>query len=1435
MNGTDLDHGASHRSRSGTDLDGPSGIGLDDPSGTDLVGPSGTDLVAEHKDHKKSNEMYYPRFTKAIIHHFMSKDPFILRRNKANWHYVRDDHMNSNAYKEYYVVATGAAPPKPKASVRKTRSSFDTTITPPTAAAAMTEAQQLNLVTKRSLQKTHISQASGSGADEGTSYIPGVPDVPTDESKEELSWNSTDDEGDDDEGKDGDGDEEDDGDDGEKRDGDADEDNDGEEGDDDDDQEVERDDKKDDEKDDEEEGGDDEQEYNEEEYDEETRDAESFDPIPKTLENSDDEGNGEEDLGLNQSSSVSSQFVTSMLNPTLDVENDEFFKTIDENMQKIIKEQVKEQIKTLYVVAADLFKMVLKKILIKKMEGNKSIQCSDEQRNLYKALVEAYESDKIILDTYGETVTLKRRRDGDADKDKEPSARPGASASKFATAEEPMQTTFQMEEPSHPEFDTGAEDQPIVQSSQHPEWFSQQQKPPTPDRDWNTTLPTTHESIQPCLKLQVYYFCNEDEGSRLRAYQFYGFAINRESARDVYSKRIIIVVTDLKIVEWHNYKHLDWITVQRDDEKLYKFKEDDFKRLRIQDIEDMSIVIQRHVEDLQLGVESYQKKLNLTKSDTDGMLTNVRTALDDRLKGIQMHHSQAGGKPEPEGSTQGYLLVSVKVLRYDKRSKSKYMGIVPTEMELILEHTQQELIQETTEQIIQIKQRMQATGDRQTSYADLKRKPMKFQVEDKVMLKISPWKGVVRFGKRGKLNPSFDAIIGMDWLRRHHAMIMCNEKLVRVPFGNETLVFRGAESYIGRESRLTVTPCSKVQEYWAKGYHVFLAQISATREDDKPEGKQVKDVPIVQYFPEVFPENLPGAFRQRGLNKLTVRNRYPLPRIDDLSDQLQGSSIYSKIDLRSGYHQFRVRVQDIPKTAFRTRYGHYETRKSMKADIATYVSKCLTCARVKAEHQRPSGLLVQPAIPEWKWDNITMNFITKLPKSSQGFDTIWEVVRRHEIPISIISDRDPRFASNFWRSLQNALGTRLDMSTAYHPESDGQSERTIQTLEDMLRACAIDFGKAQILGQELIQETTEKIVQIKQRKQAARDRQKSYADLKRKPMEFQVGDKVMLKVSPWKGVVHFGKRGKLNPMYVGPLKVLKEIRKVAYKLELPEELSRVHNTFHELNKLTVKNRYPLPRIDDLFDQHQGSSVYSKIDLRSGYHQLRVQEKGVPKTAFRTRYGHYEFQVMPFGLTNAPAVFMDLMNRVCKPYLDKFVIVFIDDILIYSKDKKEHIEHLKSYADLKRKPVEFKVRDMVMLKVSPWKGVVRFGKQGKLNPRYVEPFMVLVKVGKVAYRLELPQELSRVYHTFHVSNLKKCYADEPLVIPLEGIHVDDKLKFVEEPVEIMKREIERLKQSWIALVKVCWNSRRGPEFTWEREDSFKKKYPHLKIGVRHPLQ
>ncbi|GJS38438.1 putative reverse transcriptase domain-containing protein [Tanacetum coccineum] len=246
----------------------------------------------------------------------------------------------------------------------------------------------------------------------------------------------------------------------------------------------------------------------------------------------------------------------------------------------------------------------------------------------------------------------------------------------------------------------------------------------------------------------------------------------------------------------------------------------------------------------------------------------------------------------------------------------------------------------------------------------------------------------------------------------------------------------------------------------------------------------------------------------------------------------------------------------------------------------------------------------------------------------------------------------------FWQSMQEALGTHLDMSTAYHPQTDGQSERTIQTLEDMLRAvrCAsfealygrkcrspimwAEVGEGQLIGPELVQETTEKISQIKDRLKVARDRQKSYADKRRKPLEFSVGD------------------------------------------------------------------------------------------------------------------------------------------------------------------------------------------YVLLKVSPWKGVVRFGKKGKLAPRFVGPFEIIAKVGPIAYGLDLPEELDAVHDTFHVSNLKKCLADPTLQVPSDEIQVDAKLNLVEEPVEILEKEFKKLKRSRIAIVKFRWNSKRGPEFTWEREDQMKLKYPHL---------
>ncbi|KAD4585763.1 hypothetical protein E3N88_23364 [Mikania micrantha] len=387
----------------------------------------------------------------------------------------------------------------------------------------------------------------------------------------------------------------------------------------------------------------------------------------------------------------------------------------------------------------------------------------------------------------------------------------------------------------------------------------------------------------------------------------------------------------------------------------------------------------------------------------------------------------------------------------------------------------------------------------------------------------------------------------------------------------------------------------------------------------------------------------------------------------------------------------------------------------MKADIATYVGKCLTCAKVKVEYQKPSGLLTQPEIPIWKWEQISMDFITKLPRTPSGCDTIWvivdrltksahflaikendkmeklariyvkEVVSRHGVPISIISDRDARFTSNFWKSLQKSLGMRLDMSTAYHPQTDGQSERMIQTLEDMLRACVVDFGNSWETHLPLVE------------------------------FSYNNGCHTSIKAAPFEALYGRKCRSSICWAEVGDS-----------QLTGPE---LVHETTEKI--VQIRNRMAAAR-----------------------------------------------------------------------------------------------DHQKSYADKRRKPLEFQVGDKVLLKVSPCKGVIRFGKRGKLNPRYIGPFEILKRIGPVAYQLNLPAELDGVHNVFHVSNLKKCLSDETLVVPLDEIQVDEQLRFVEEPVEIMDREVKQLKQSKIPIVKVQWNSKRGPEFTGEREDQMMRKYPHL---------
>ncbi|GJW49265.1 putative reverse transcriptase domain-containing protein [Tanacetum coccineum] len=405
----------------------------------------------------------------------------------------------------------------------------------------------------------------------------------------------------------------------------------------------------------------------------------------------------------------------------------------------------------------------------------------------------------------------------------------------------------------------------------------------------------------------------------------------------------------------------------------------------------------------------------------------------------------------------------------------------------------------------------------------------------------------------------------MDWLSKYHVVIICDEKIVRIPLGDEILIVRGDKSNNKHGSRLDIIPCTKTQKYLLRGCHVFLAYVTAKKAEDKSENSSPWAAPVL------FVKKKDGSFwiciDYRELNKLTVKNRYPLPRIDDLFDQLQGSSVNSKIDIRSGYHQLRVHEEDISKTSFRTRYGQYEFQvmpfgltnaSAVFIDLMNWqILEAKTEARkpknieakdvgevgchalVKAEHQKPFGLLVQPEIPQWKWDNITMDFITKLPMTSSGYDTIWGVVDQLTKSTHFLPIRENDSMDKLARLYMKKLVTRHGIPT--------------------------EVRDAQLTGPEIIHETTEKIVQIKKRIQAARYRHKSYADVRRKPLEFQEGNRVMLKVPPWKGVIRFGKRGKLNPRYIWPFKVLDKVGTVAYRLELPQQQSRVHSTFHVSN------------------------------------------------------------------------------------------------------------------------------------------------------------------------------------------------------------------------------------------------------------------------------
>nr|GEZ89191.1 putative reverse transcriptase domain-containing protein [Tanacetum cinerariifolium] len=315
--------------------------------------------------------------------------------------------------------------------------------------------------------------------------------------------------------------------------------------------------------------------------------------------------------------------------------------------------------------------------------------------------------------------------------------------------------------------------------------------------------------------------------------------------------------------------------------------------------------------------------------------------------------------------------------------------------------------------------------------------------------------------------------------------------------------------------------------------------------------------------------------------------------------------------------------------------------------------------------------------------------------------------------------------------------------------------------------------------------------------------------------------------------------------------------------ELSDQLQEMRIDYWELNKLTVKNRYPLPRIDDLFDQLQGSSVYSKIDLRSGYHQMR---KLCEAPILALPEGNDDFVVYCDASHQGLGVVLMQRERslvmTIHPKLPSQILEAQNEALKEENIKAENLRGMDKEFEIRPNetrciknrswlPLFGNLRDLIMheshkskysiysgsekmyqdlkklywwlnmkIIITGYVGVIHFEKQGKLNPRCIGPFKILEWIGPGAYKLELPEELSNIHSTFHVSNLKKCLYDESLIIPMKELRLDDKLNFVEEPVEIMDRKVKQLKQIHIVIIKVRWNYKRGPKFTWEREDQIR---------------
>ncbi|GJU72124.1 putative reverse transcriptase domain-containing protein [Tanacetum coccineum] len=741
-------------------------------------------------------------------------------------------------------------------------------------------------------------------------------------------------------------------------------------------------------------------------------------------------------------------------------------------------------------------------------------------------------------------------------------------------------------------------------------------------------------------------------------------------------------------------------------------------------------------------------------------------------------------------------------------------------------------------------------------------------------------------------------------------------------------------------------------------FDVIIAQVTSKKTEDKSEEKRLEDVPIVREFLKVFPEDFPGlpparqvefqidlvpdaahvarapsspwgapvlfvkkkdgSFRMcidhRELNKLTMKNRYPLLRIDDLFDQLQGSRVYSKIDLRSGYHQLRVREEDVPKTAFRTRYGHYEfqSRKEHEGHLKLILrllkkeelyAKFLKCEFWLSKVQflghiiDSEGIHVDPA----KIESIKDWVLTKLTEKSVKFDwgekaeAAFQLLKQklYSALILALLEGSENFVV-YYDASHNGLGAVLmqkEKVIAYESRKLKVHEKNYTTYDLELGAVVFDLkmwrhflyellsdydceiryhpGKANVVADALSQKERSKPLRVRalvltvglnlpKQILSAQSEAKKEENFINEDMYGMINklephtdrtsclnNRNLKKLYWWPNMkaeiaTYVSKcltYAKVKVEYQKPSGLLIQPEIPQWKWEnitmdfvtkLPKTAS--NDTLEKLTRQYLKE--VVSRHGVLTDGQSERTIQTLedmlrayvLDFRKGWDRHLPLVKFSYNNSYHTSIKAAPFEALYGRKCRSPICWAEVRDS----HLTGLEIIHeTTEKIVQIKSRIQAARYRqKRYANVRRKPLEFQVGDKVMLKVSPWKGVIRFGKQGKLNPRYIRLFKIIAKVGTVSYQLELPKQLSRVHSTFHVSNLKKCMSDEPLAIPLDEIQVDDKLHFIEEPVEIMDREVKHLKQSRIPIVKVRWNSRRGPEFTWEREDQMQKKYPNL---------